>query len=166
MSYNRVKVLSIGILSIALIAFAGYSISGGSKSQATHFAIPHFTEELTTANPTKSIANRIIFKAHYLSRMLGASSNSEFSMVADNWYYRLSKEVNRLNESDKTVATSILAMMRTYEDMKTFRSMGFSSAKNFWPVLTTLAKVPVNLSGDDYGFTSCAMKKQKNESLF
>ena len=30
MSYNRVKVLSIGILSIALIAFAGYSISGGS----------------------------------------------------------------------------------------------------------------------------------------
>ena len=56
MSYNRVKIASIGILSIALIAFAGYSVSGGNKAQATHLTaaeIPQFTEELTTKNPTE-----------------------------------------------------------------------------------------------------------------
>ena len=167
MSYNRVKILSIGIISIALIAFAGYSVSGGNKAQASHLTaseIPQFTEELNSANLTKSAAKRIIFKAHYLSRMMGTTSHSEFSNVADNWYYRLSREVDRLNESDRTVATSILAMLRTYEDMKTFRSMGLNNAKNFWPVLTTLTNFN-HKHGNCVGFTAMSVKDQKDESL-
>ena len=172
MSNNRVKILAIGILSIALIAFAGYSVSGGNQAKASHFAaseVPTFKEELTTTNPTKSIAKRIIFKAHYLSKMMGTSSHSEFTKVSDSWYARLSKEANRLNESDRTVTTSILAMMRTYEDMKTFRSMGYHNAKNFWPVLSTMTNLVYDpktkhLGSDGYGFTSCTVKKEGNQS--
>jgi len=169
MSTNRVKILAIGILSIVMIAFAGYSLTGGKKAKATHLTtsdIPFFNEEYGTTNPTKSIAKRILFKAHYLSKMMGASKTSEFSKVADNWFNRLNKEAFRLKENDKTVATSILSIMRSYEDMKTFRSMGLTHAKNFWPVITTLMQMKMtenHLSADSHGFSSCVVKdKQEN----
>ena len=104
--------------------------------------------------------------------MMGASSHSEFAKVAYNWYYLLSKEDSRLNEPDRTVATSILAMMRSYEDMKTLRSMGFKNANKFWPALktnlyyTASGEWRVAPGSDGYGFTSCTVKEQKSQSLF
>lgn len=113
----------------------------GSATTGAHLsasAVPFFDEAHNTTNPAKAIADRIVFKTHYLSRMMGASSHSEFNKLADAWYARLSKEQNRLTTDDREVATNILSVMRTYQDMKTFRSLGLTNAHNFWPTITAL----------------------------
>ena len=124
---------------------------------------------LSTEDAPKSDIKNIIFKGHYLSRMAGASSHSEFTKLADNWENLLSKDSKDMDKSDKTVITSLLSIMRSYEDMKAFRSMGFHNAQNFWPTLSTMTNLVYNPNSrkfsttDDYGFTSCMVRKERNQ---
>ena len=165
---NLVICCSITVLSILMIAFNVYHIEGLKKSNSTCITIseiPFFNDFYAITNPTRSLSKRIIFSAHYLSKMIGASKTSEFSMVAKNWSNWLNKEAKSLTENDRTVATSILSIMRSYEDMKSLRSMGFTHAKYFWSVITTLMEIKMiegYLTSNSLGIFSNAAKKTED----
>ena len=174
MRNNRVKILAFGILSVSLITIVGYSVSssGGSQPQPTHFSaaqVPHFTEDLLSSNEGLVTAKRILFKAHFLSKLMGTASHSEFSQVVENWQKTLSSDANLLEKSDKNAATQILALMKSYEQMKLLRYMGKTEGKRFWQTASNLTHLvydpnSIELSGDDYGFTSCSLKKLDSQS--
>ena len=61
----------------------GFGSSGISPSEVPQFQAP------VRFNPNESEAERIVFVAHYLNKMVGSSKISGFSNVADVWMREL-----------------------------------------------------------------------------
>ena len=115
------KVLPIQKATANLIAYTT-SIVNHKKIAGS---VPAISEE-------SSFTDKLIHKAHYLSKIVGASKISEMTEVKDAWALTIRGLSNHLSALDKENATSLLRLMSNYENMKVFRKDSATDANLFW----------------------------------
>lgn len=136
---SRVRkiVPTLAIACAALIAC--WAIMGGSGHIITASEVPAF-KTAEHLNPSISHAERLVFVSHYLNRMVGTVSEgeSQFASIADAWHRFLEADSKNMSPAVAATAGEILAMMRSYQEMKTKRSLNDPAASMFWPRIATL----------------------------
>ena len=90
-------------------------------------------------NPAANVAEATVYKAHYVSRMLGSEATSDFSNVVKVWRNHLMYLKTWMEPKDIKIAGSIYNLMLAYENMKEKRSSRDSAESSmFWTRFMTL----------------------------
>lgn len=135
--YSTKRKILHTVLIAAVAGAVCWTIGFGSSTHMKASEVPHFSA-YPHMNPATSEAERTVFVAHYLSRMLGASDVSEFNNIPDTWMRFLRHDEKNMSNADYLIAAEILAMMRSYQEMKVRRKMNDPIAKLFWARITTV----------------------------
>lgn len=118
LKFTRCKILGFGLLAtvLALMSIRGSSNKIGYKQ------IPQFQKSTPEAS--------IVFKAHFLSVLKGASERSEMSQFIMKFHNSVSGVLENKNSKAGRVASSLLKGMKIYEEKKSLGN------KHFWAVLS------------------------------
>lgn len=125
MKFTRVKRLSATTLILAILCLVGYTLFSSdttnslSALDSSHFSaskIPLFVSNANESTVTNE-AESLIFKAEYISRMMGASEKSHFKNVVSDWSRALvqGKQEYRLTQEDKQLGEKIGELLSFYK---------------------------------------------------
>ena len=111
------------------IAKAGASLTALTTSIINHKTIG---SGVPLIKEDSSFTDKLIQKAHYLSKLVGSSKISQMKEIKDAWALTIRGLSNHLSELDRTNALSLLRLMSNYENMKIFRKDSAEDAALFW----------------------------------
>lgn len=82
-----------------------------------------------------TIAESIVFKAHYISRLMGADSTSNFKNIVDTWKNHMTYFKKAMPKADYSQAEKMLGFMNNYMAMKV--NPKSEESRKFWGRFTT-----------------------------
>lgn len=142
-NFSSKKLLTFNLLIAGIVlSFLVYNkINKSKKIQPSQ--IPEF-REVIFLDDAVSQASKLIFKSHYLSRLIGSykTQSTGIDQIANSFFQRLSED-KEIKGRDKKQALQLLAIMRTYQDIRLSEKSILASytyhTSHFWSQLASLA---------------------------